>query len=386
MPEADRIVVTVGGDFCPVGRPEAGIRQGTLRPEEVVGAVSPLFAGSDLGVVNLECPLTARGTAISKSGTNMRAHPEAVRLLTHLGGGLVTLANNHIRDYGDPGVRDTLETCAANGLLTVGAGLNLAQAQQPLYFSARGRRLAVVCVAEREFADATPQRAGANPLDLIDLMRDLRAAKAQADHVLLIIHGGLELSHYPSPRSVKLLRFLAEQGVTAVLRHHAHVVQGWENWQGVPVFYGLGNLLFDGSFPEDPGWYWGLAVTLEIAADNTCSIRLHPVSNCEQKPILAPLEGERQARALSELARFSEILRDPVALAQAWDRTLDRWRDFYLGWLVFRSAFLRRVFGRLALMRFVRPAPLNSRVWKNFLLCDAHREAVSEILRRETRD
>lgn len=240
-------------------------------------------------------------------------------------------------------------------------------------------------MAERESSVATPASGPANPIDLVDLLGNFREVRGQADRVILLVHGGLELRHDPSPGSVKGLQFLAAQIVTAVIRHHAHFVQGHEMWQGVPLFYGPGNLLFDVAVSGRPGRYWGLVRTLEIAADNTCSLRLQPVSDCEQEPVVAPLKGEHQVRALYELALFSEILRDPDALALVWDRALEQGRDFYLGWLVLRSLCLSRGFGRLGLRQFARLSLLTARVWKCLFVCEAHWQAVVEMLSGESR-
>ncbi|MBN2108971.1 MAG: CapA family protein, partial [Deltaproteobacteria bacterium] len=79
------ISVTIGGDFCPEGRPQAALLDGSLSPDAIVGFVRPLFTGSDIGMVNLECPLSGRGSPILKAGRAIRARPETVGILKHLG-------------------------------------------------------------------------------------------------------------------------------------------------------------------------------------------------------------------------------------------------------------------------------------------------------------
>ena len=383
MADNSYITVTIGGDFAPLGRPEAMLLSGHSTVDQLVGAVRPLFAQSDIGVVNLECPLIEGGTPISKEGPAIHAHPETTELLAGVGVHVATLANNHIRDFGDAGVVKTISLCVGKGIRTVGAGLNLESARQPLYMGIRGRTVAFVNVAEQEYANATPSRAGANPLDLIDLLRDLHDARSRADHVILIVHSGLECVHCPSPESIKLLRFLAEQGVTAVIRHHAHYVQGYEIWKGVPIFYSLGNLLFEEPSRSFPDWFWGLVVTLTIARDNTCAVQLHPVSHCEDAPAIMLLEGQSKGKALRDIAAYSGFISDEKLLAREWNAALLSRREDYHARLVMPSFFLLRICRRLGLKRFLHPSKWSSLLWLNYLRCATHREALIDILRTD---
>lgn len=380
------ITVTIGGDFCPVGRPQLGLLNGSYTADTIVGPVKPFFAESDIGIVNLECPLSERSEPTPKSGPHFRADPRMIRLLTHLGVTGVTLANNHIRDFGDAGVAATLSLCAANGIRTVGAGATLDEARQPVFVKTKGRVVAFINAAEKEFNDAAPHRPGANPLDLMDLLRDVRQARLKADHLILIIHGGLELTHCPSPESVKILRFLAEQNVTAIIRHHAHYVQGYEVWQGVPIFYGLGNMLFDVDPPMAPDWYEGLLVRLHIAPGNSCRAECIPIRQCDPMPCVAPLEGEAKAQAHRNLAANSALLTDPDALALAWEEAIRPMRETYYGKLLLPARVVRSLAWRLGLAKYIRPSQRSALLWRNLLRCDTHREALVDLLSRDYPD
>lgn len=380
------IRIAIGGDFCPYGRPQSGLLDGSLTEESIVGSLRPLFSASDIGIVNLECPLThvAESLAIAKSGPHARANPKMTRLLRHLGVTGVTMATNHIRDYGDAGVLETLQACTANNIATVGAGANLAQAREPLILHSKGRRVAFVNAVEQEFSSATASRAGANPLVLVDLLRDLRHARSHADHVIVIVHGGLEMTHCPSPESVKLLRFLAEQDVTAVVRHHSHFVQGHEVWNGVPIVYGLGNFLFDLGTQVVADWHLGLVVRLEIDEGGRSVVEVHPICQCDYSASVRLLEGEPLARELRRIEKFSKLIADEELLRRAWTEALEPRREDYFGKLIISSQVMRGIVRRLGLMRFVRPGARSARYWENLLKCDTHREALLDILRGES--
>jgi poly-gamma-glutamate synthesis protein (capsule biosynthesis protein) len=383
MVDDDSISIMLAGDFCPAGAVESRFRAGTVTAEGLLSSLSELLCRSDISSVNLECPLTEATERIDKPSAHIRAHPDMVELLRFLCVKVVTLANNHVRDYGERGVLDTLKICEKNGIATVGAGATHMEARKPLIVSAKGRRVAFLNAAEQEFSNAGPTRAGANPLDLVDMVRDLHAVRRLADHVVLILHGGLEMTHYPSPESVKLMRFLAEQGATAVIRHHAHVVQGCEVWKNVPICYGLGNLLFDLPTRVNDGWYQGVVVELTVTHEDRCSARLHPIRQCDGDLGVKVLADSARAQALESVEKYSELLADERCLASAWDSTLAPLREDYFGKLLVPSNLLRRVLRRLGLTRWVYPRGWSKQYWENILRCDTHREALLSLLASE---
>jgi poly-gamma-glutamate synthesis protein (capsule biosynthesis protein) len=348
-----------------------------------VGEAANIFRESDLAIVNQECVLASTGAPIVKEGPCLKAHPETARLLTHLGITLVTTANNHIRDFGDEGVHKTLETCAAHNIHTVGAGLTLHEARQIYYHPVGGRQLAVINVAEKEFSYATARRAGANPLDLIDLLEDMKEARLHANHLLLIIHGGLEDTHYPSPQSVKLLRFLAEQGATAVVRHHPHYVQGYEVWKGVPIFYSLGNFFFPWVNESVPGRLEGMVLVLRITTNDTCNFKIHGFGQCVDEPRLRKLEGDRDEVFLTKVGKYSNVLRDPAALEREWQALIDELRPDYYGRIALPNYFVLRLFRKLGLLGRVAPSRRKRILYGNWIRCAAHREALLQILNRD---
>ena len=128
---------------------------------------------------------------------------------------------------------------------TVGAGDNLQQASKPLYIKIKNKTIAILNFAEQEFSVAGKNTAGANPLNIIDNYHSIQDAKQQADILLVIVHGGHEGYPLPSPRMVQTYRFFAEIGASVVVGHHTHCASGFEVYHGVPIFYSLGNFIFD---------------------------------------------------------------------------------------------------------------------------------------------
>lgn len=379
-----KINLLVAGDFCPIGRFEPLVSKEEPERRRAVGEVAALAETADCFIVNLECPLTDSGTLIEKAGSRIKADPSAVRFLKDLRVDLVVMANNHILDFGEEGLTETLGVLRVAGIETVGAGLTHDEARRIHFRELKGRTLAVVNMAEREFSYARPGRCGANPFDLIAAVEAIREARKRADHVLLILHGGLESMNFPSPESVRLLRFLAEQGPTAIIRHHPHRVQGHEVWKGVPIFYSLGNFLFDWFTPvKDEGWYEGILVELAIDKEDQCSSVIHPFEQCKAEPGIKMLGGTSRDRFMGRYNEWSKTIGDDSALQKEWLGTVERRKNDYFGLLTLPHPLLMRVARRLGLLNYLRPSKSKRRILENCLRCDAHREVLLDVFERD---
>jgi len=226
--------------------------------------VKPLFSGADLVVVNLECPFTERGAPIPKN-FNFRARPATVTVLVTAGVRAVSLANNHLMDYGPEGVVDTMATLDAAGIAHFGAGRTLAEARKPAIVEVHGIRLAFLGYLtlgakhpEPAVVWATETTAGVagHPTDWTAVEKmvreDVAAARKEADLVIPFFHWGREGSKAPDDYQIQLARAAVEAGAAAVLGAHPHVLHGMELQGQVPVFYSLGNFVFGGNWnPRD---------------------------------------------------------------------------------------------------------------------------------------
>ena len=341
-----------------------------------------LIGSHDLALVNLECPVTTRGAEIVKSGPSLAGDATLPALIRAGGFTAVTLANNHIMDRGAEGLADTLAACSSAGLLTVGAGHDLAAAREPLVVDAAGVRVAVVNVAEREFSIAGPACAGAAPLDPWSTPQAIAAARAQADAVVAIVHGGNEYFALPRPGLRAACRALVHAGACAVVCHHAHVPLPVEVYEGAPIAYGTGNFLFPAVTPKPAGWYCGYAVSMNVAVTGVASLRLIPYEQGR--------DGLRCGRSI----------RPPRASL----RSSSAWRTWSpttrpgpsLGRVLPPSATLRAgpapgtdtrraapaAGGRVALL-----APAGEHLARagRPVTCDSHREIVDELLAEELR-
>ena len=210
-------------------------------------AVTGVFQRADLVVGNLECALTDGGVPIAGKCT-LRGTPGWAAVLKRAGLGVVSLANNHVMDYGWAGLADTMAALDQAGIKYAGAGRDRREACAPLLVTAAGRtiaflaRSAVIVSAPTYAGEAEP---GVAFLDPEETLAAIRSSRATADLVVLLVHWGVEEYAYPSATQRKLAKQFIDAGADVILGHHPHVLQGIEEYGAGLVAYSLGNFLFD---------------------------------------------------------------------------------------------------------------------------------------------
>ena len=340
-PPARPVSIIVGGDVT-LGHNyqthyDAELAKG--RPREALmeygfQEVKPLTDAADLFVVNLECPFTERGEKLPKN-FNFRAKPELVGILTAGGVDVVSLANNHLMDYGAQGLLDTLDTLDAAHIPYFGAGRNMAEARRPAIVTVEGQRVALLgyfFLGTRNIEPAgvyatetTPGVAGHfSDVVLMEQMlrEDIAAARAQADIVLPYFHWGREGTYTPEPYQIQLAHAAIDAGASGVLGAHPHVLQAMELYQGKPVVYSLGNFVFGGNWnPRDKrGALWkghfgpdGAYVSSEVLP-----LRTDRFPELPFQPV--PVTGEAAEAVLRLLAESSEGVERMLPELEPWAR------------------------------------------------------------------
>jgi len=173
----------ISGDFC--------ITPDFLEKNLFDPSVVELFNQSDYNIVNLECPITQdnANNKILKTGPHLCTDERICCHLKKININAVTLANNHLLDYGEKGLCDTLNTLQSQNISFVGGGKNIAEASKPLFIENNNLRIAVINFCENEWSIATNDCGGANPLDIVDNTNQIKEAKQKADFVIVIAHG-----------------------------------------------------------------------------------------------------------------------------------------------------------------------------------------------------
>jgi poly-gamma-glutamate synthesis protein (capsule biosynthesis protein) len=217
-------------------------------PATAFGPISAVLKSADFTAVNLETAVTSGGTPQPKT-YHFRTTPVAFTALREAGVDLVTMANNHVIDYGQAGLADTLAAAKAARFPYVGIGRDAAAAWAPYLITIKGFKIAVIGVSQvAELASswvATDTRPGeANAIDIRRTIAAVRSAKRLASVVIVFMHWGTEGAACPNQDQLSLARGLAAAGASVIVGAHAHMLQG-SGWLGRTfVAYGLGNFLW----------------------------------------------------------------------------------------------------------------------------------------------
>jgi poly-gamma-glutamate synthesis protein (capsule biosynthesis protein) len=234
----------------------------TEGPDYPFRPAAEILRAADITFGNLECPLTEGGTPTpGKSAESLRAKrnylfrapPGCATGLAEAGFDVVSLANNHAMDYSATGLRHTLAGLRAAGVQPVGAGERIDEACAPVILERGASRIAFLALSDilpahsaagRSTPGVAPARStAARPRFEVTVTEQLRALRRQAEFVLVSVHWGKERWTRPTPRQIKLGRFLIDAGADAVIGHHPHVLQPIERYRGRPIAYSLGNFI-----------------------------------------------------------------------------------------------------------------------------------------------
>ena len=371
--------ILIAGDFCPQNRVADCFRN--QHYDKVLCEVKAITERADLSIVNFECVVSnGDESPIKKCGSLLRCNGSGVEALKWAGFDCVTLANNHIRDFGDIGVKNTIDEFRNIGIDNVGGGLNMNEASQILYREVNGKQLAIINCCEHEFSIATEESAGANPLNPVKQYYAIKEAKKKSDYVLVIVHGGHEHYQLPSPRMQETYRFFVDAGADAVINHHQHCFSGYEIYNGAPIFYGLGNFCFDKGKPRNKQWHEGIMVMLDLKEGEN-RFEIIPYNQCEYQPSVVVRRDD--AELLTRVAELNAIIADINKLHECYVEYCDQsLREVNLLLEPISNRYIRALQQRnfLPMYHFGKKQIL--RLY-NIIFCEAHRDKVFAFLKKE---
>lgn len=368
-----RILVT--GDFCPVNRISDLILDEKF--DDIFNDILPVIKEKELAITNLECPLATGEKRINKMSPAFKASLDTAKMLSYAGFKLVTLANNHIMDYGVSGLKSTIQACKNNGIDYVGVGENYPEARQTFYAKVGNRNIAVLNFTEDEFSTTRGNYPGANPLDPIENYHDIVHAKANADYVIVIVHSGHEFYDLPSPRIKKTYRFFADAGANAIFGHHSHYYSGFEIYKNVPIFYSLGSFVFDSPKHRNPAFNSGFAV--ELILGNTLIYNIIPYWQCNLNIGIELMDENGKEQFLNNIERLNRIIADDTLINIEFKNYCRRVSKMYFSLLEPHSNGLVHF---LQNKRFL-PSLLSKRkknLYLNLMRCEIHRDVIINLL------
>ncbi len=284
--------------------------QNKYRQNGIGAAADPellaLLQEGDLFILNQEFPFGTTGEAMEEKEYTFRVPPDLVSVPADLGVDLVTLANNHILDFGRGPLTETLAALDGAGIAHVGAGEDLEAAKALATFEIEGKTLGFLG-ASRVIPEASWNASRYNSgvfttYDASQLVEEIKKAKESCDFVAVLVHWGIERNTLPEDYQKTLARQYIDAGADAVIGSHPHVLQGIEYYQGKPIFYSLGNFIFGN------GSYESILAELTLTEGET-RVRVIPCASEGNRMRLLE-ETQDYYRRLSELSFGVNILED----------------------------------------------------------------------------
>ena len=248
----ENIKIVLGGDVLLDG--SVGWLIENQGCSSIWGDMISILTSADFSMVNLENPLSSRGSLEKDKQFTFRGKPAYVKALESAGIDMVSLANNHVLDYGKTALLDTMKHLDDAGILYAGAGQNEDAANMPVFIDKEAVSLAVLCsshVIPFVHWHAGKNKPGvASAYDPARLISEVASASEKADIVLVYLHWGKEMKSQPVQYQKNIARMLIDAGADLVIGSHPHIIQGLEFYKGKLIAYSLGNLVFTNSFKE----------------------------------------------------------------------------------------------------------------------------------------
>ena len=322
------------------GRPDLLAERGYDYP---LARLEPILRRADYTIVNLETPLTGlERSPLADAGKDYYhwGHIDKTpgRLVAY-GVDAVGLANNHMLDFGVPGLKDTFRSLKRYGIASFGAGEDAADAAEPLVrlFRVGRREVSIGLIARFErrksyelfgfYAGArTP---GVNPLDPQALPAQVAGMRRRNPGIFVIsyVHWGSNYA-WRTPEQQRHARALIDAGVDMVVGHHGHMLQEIERYRDKWIIYGLGNFMFNSagrfaSFPEAVPYGLAMELVLQDRAGSALhEVRLYPIMSDNLKVDYQPriAKGHDADRAFGALLRRSALGADQRLASRGSDK------------------------------------------------------------------
>lgn len=289
----DRIVIRAVGDVAIAG---------TMRDEMLANGLDPFadvadtIRSADVALANLEAVLTERrpppGTDPSPTGPLLRSPARTASLMREAGFDVISLANNHVFDFGAGGLEDTITHVRRAGLSPLGAGQTADDARREVTFDVRGARVAFL-----GFTEMTNEHLSTTGFvgRLENSVERVRETRPRVDVLIVSLHWGVQFTSRPRPWQRRLAHALLDAGADAIIGHHPHVLQTVEVHDGKPIVYSLGNFVFG---PQPAPRDASAIAELEFTHARASAIRMIPVMlrGVAGSPVPSPDDRGERAR------------------------------------------------------------------------------------------
>lgn len=336
---------------------------------------------ADIVLLNLEKPLTDQLTPLGKCPPDYIAPTETINGIKLLHPTAVTLANNHIMDQQEQGLKSTIDILIQHGIQYVGVGDNLQKARKPIIITEKGIRVGIYACCEKEFSFATDTTPGANAFDPLVTFDDIAELKTTCDYLIVLFHGGMQSYPYPTPYQQKVCRKMCEKGANLVVCQHSHIIGCEEEYSNGRIIYGQGNFLLDDV--NLASWQTGLLIEVNLE-DRSYEVNYIPTQTQDHKVIKHP----ESDRIKNDFLERSQTIQNSQEVIRLFSELSDQKLSDYLVKLSGKRKLIQRIYRRIGITKHYKK--LYSKDSMNMILdyfyCDSHREAIEYGLEKYTHD
>jgi len=285
-------------------------------PEAVLGDARTILSTGDLVFANLEVPFSKKGVPLNKIPV-FRLNPDAISIVRGAQINIVSLANNHIFDYGLDAFNDTTGLLRTSGIRYFGAGKTDAEAREPAIIRINDVRIGFLGFLEidsriKNFPSGITPDGVVPQMHYENIKKSIDHLRPKVDWVILSLHFGLEYQFYPSPNNVKLCRALIDAGADMIFGHHPHYPQGLERHKNGLIAYSLGNFIWDQNFAGHTNSSFILEIV--IKKKQIQSVRVIPLLLNRQYK----LEMQNSQDSVEKLNNLSTVLLNESLLNEKW--------------------------------------------------------------------
>lgn len=257
---------------------------------------------SDIMVANNEFTVSNRGSKLPNKYYTFRAKPERLSIYNEMGVDIVSIANNHVYDYGEDAFFDMLEYLKKYDIPYVGGGKNIDEARAPYYFIVNGYKIAFVSATRAEKYILTPEATDTNggvfrAYDPTLLLETISEVKENSDYVILLIHWGTEDTHLLEDVQLDTGKRYIDAGADLIIGTHAHTLQGMEFYNDKLIAYNLGDFIFNRE-TKDTG-----ILSINIDDDGIFEYTFIPCKQDNFKTTL--LDGSEKRRVIDKIKSYS---------------------------------------------------------------------------------
>ncbi len=309
------VCLVAAGDIM-LSRGVAGaIRKHGGDPRHPFIKIEQQLQSGDIVFGNLENPITP-GREIMMPEMTLRADPGVETALRDAGFTVLSLANNHLADFGSQGLLDTMQYLSRAGIEYTGAGKTIDSAFAAKFIEVKDLKLAFLAFTDPALVPesylAGAEQSGVAFFEQEKVIAAVQDAREKADFVVVSMHAGTEYEPAPDLAQTRFARLAVDAGADLVLGHHPHVVQKTEKYKDKYIIYSLGNFIFDQKWSR--ATRIGLTAKIFITPEGVEKIEFLPVFiNDQDQPQV--LEGEEAKTALENTGlKLSEVT------VPAWDQ------------------------------------------------------------------